>query len=77
MIHQTMHKGGMASMHHQNEVSVPAHQTVRFEPNGYHLMLMHPDRTLKSGDQVPINLVFSNDLKLEVVFVVSKDMPAK
>ena len=77
MIHRTIDEGGMARMHHQDRVLVPAGQFVRFEPNGYHLMLMHPSRALKKGDKVPVTLVFSNGYKMNIAFEVRTDMPAK
>ena len=77
MIHKTTHEGDMARMHHQNKVLVPAGQSVHFEPNGYHLMLMHPSRTLKSGDLVPVTLVFSDGYKVNISFEVRTDMPAR
>jgi copper(I)-binding protein len=77
MIHKTIDEGGMARMHHQDKVLVPAGQFVRFEPNGYHLMLMHPSTPLKSGDNVPVTLVFSNGYKTSIAFEVRTDMPEK
>jgi copper(I)-binding protein len=39
------------------QVSIPAHGTVRFEPDHAHLMLEHPS-ALKAGDHVTMTLTF-------------------
>lgn len=77
MIHQTMHEGGMARMHHQDQVTIPPHETIRFKPNGYHLMLMHPQQAIKSGDRVTIHLGFSDGSEQPVIFEVRKQAPVE
>jgi copper(I)-binding protein len=77
MIHQTTHEGGMARMHHQEQVPIPPRETIRFEPNGYHLMLMHPQQVIKSGDLVTIQLGFSDGSEQRVIFEVRKQAPVK
>lgn len=71
-IHHTVFKDGIASMIHQQSVRIPAYSTVKFEPNGLHLMLINPRRELKVGDKVKITLRFSNYRKVKVVFQVRK-----
>jgi len=77
MIHRTMHEGGMARMHHQDQVTIPPHEEIRFEPNGYHLMLMHPQQAIKNGDRVTIQLGFSDGSEQHVIFEVRKQAPVK
>jgi len=77
MIHRTEQKGGMAHMTHQKQVTIPANGKVVFAPGGYHLMLMEPERSLRAGDQVTVNLVFADESELSAVFKVRKDMPMK
>ncbi len=77
MIHRTTHESGMARMHHQRQVLIPPGKTIRFEPNGYHLMLMHPKLAIKSGDQITIQLGFSDDSEQHVIFEARKQAPEK
>jgi hypothetical protein len=37
---------------------IPAGQTVRLEPGGYHLMLIGPKRAFRIGDSIPVTLRF-------------------
>lgn len=71
-MHHTVFKDGIASMIHQQSVRIPAYSTVKFEPNGLHLMLINPRRELKVGDKVKITLRFSNYRKVKVIFPVRK-----
>lgn len=75
MIHRSEQKDGMAHMTHQKQVTIPANGIVVFAPGGYHLMLMHPKRPLRIGDQAIVNLVFADASKLSVNFKVLKDIP--
>ena len=59
-MHQTIIKDGMATMVQQQSVRIPARSKFRFEPKGYHLMLMQPKKDLRQGDRVKITLQFSN-----------------
>ncbi|MEE8387428.1 MAG: copper chaperone PCu(A)C [Acidiferrobacterales bacterium] len=71
-IHHTIIKDDMASMIRQQSVRIPRFSTVKFEPNGLHLMLIKPRRELRGGDKVKITLKFSNYRKVKVVFQVRK-----
>ncbi|MFV1996684.1 MAG: copper chaperone PCu(A)C [Acidiferrobacterales bacterium] len=71
-IHHTVFKDGLASMVLLQSLKIPAFSTVKFEPNGLHLMLANPKRELKAGDKVRITLKFSNSRRLKVVFPVRK-----
>ena len=51
------HEGGM-SMKPQDAVPAPAHQTVKFEPGGLHLMLIGLAQDLKPGDTFSLTLNF-------------------
>ena len=77
MIHRTEHKGGMAHMTHQKQVTIPANGKVVFAPGGYHLMLMEPKRSLREGDEVTVNLIFADKSKYNVIFKVRKSSPIK
>jgi copper(I)-binding protein len=49
---------GMTGMHHIDRLDVPAGQTVRLEPGGYHLMLMGLTSELAVGGTIELMLVF-------------------
>jgi len=72
MIHRTIVKGGMAGMVHASQIELAPNASLIFAPGGYHLMLMNPKRTLRTGDPVVINLEFRGGLVLPVAFEVRK-----
>ena len=72
MIHRTIVKDGMAGMAHAPRIELAANASLIFAPGGYHLMLMNPQRTLRTGDRVDINLEFHGGLVLPVAFEVRK-----
>ncbi len=72
MIHRTIVKEGMARMVHASQIELTPNASLIFVPGGYHLMLMNPQRTLRAGDSVVINLEFRGGLVLPVAFEVRK-----
>lgn len=58
MLHETVISDGMASMPHAASVPVPAGETVRLAPGGYHGMLMELTAALTEGDSFPVTLHF-------------------
>ncbi|KAA3626046.1 MAG: copper chaperone PCu(A)C [Proteobacteria bacterium] len=72
MLHQTVTKDGMAMMIHRQRIELPKGVELIFEPGGYHLMLLRPKRPLRLGDQVAIDLVFSDGTRQTVEFTVSR-----
>jgi len=58
MLHETIITEGVASMAHVKSVPVPAGQTVRLAPGGYHGMLMGLTTALKEGENFPVTLTF-------------------
>ena len=59
-IHLTQMAGGQMGMQRQDEASIAPHGSLEFKPGGYHLMLIHPLRTLKQGDEVELRFLFSD-----------------
>lgn len=59
-IHRSVMQGEMVSMEKQDSLDIPAGETVKLSPGGYHLMLFNPGKPLRSGDTAIINLSFSN-----------------
>lgn len=75
-IHQTTLHNGMAQMTAQASLPLPANSKVVLEPGGLHLMLMHPLRQLRAGDEVMLTLEFDDGATLAVtVPVVKKNAP--
>jgi copper(I)-binding protein len=70
MLHQSEMTGGMSSMHHVDEVDVPAGGNVAFAPGGYHLMCMQATSAITPGGIVPVTLTFKDGSKLTVPFQV-------
>lgn len=70
MLHRTMEEGGVAKMRSIDEVEVPAHGEVTFEPGGYHVMCMNPGEQMKPGNKVPVTLEFSDGAALQSDFDV-------
>ena len=58
MLHETVIKDGVASMPHAMTIPVPASQSVRLSPGGFHGMLMGLAAALKEGDSFPVSLSF-------------------
>ena len=70
-VHQSRVENGMARMSQVQQLSLEPGESHVFEPGGLHLMLMHPKRRLKPGDQVPITFHFSNQQTITGNFIVN------
>src|ERR1700733_11145594 len=70
MLHQSEMTGGMSSMHHVDEVDVPAGGSVAFAPGGYHLMCMQATSAITPGGNVPVTLIFKDGSKVTASFAV-------
>ena len=70
MLHQSEMRGGMSSMHHVDEVDVPAGGSIAFAPGGYHLMCMQATSAITPGAKVPVTLLFKDGSKITVPFEV-------
>jgi len=69
MIHQTtIDEQGIMQMSHTGQVTIPAGETVRFEPGGLHIMCTEKKSVLRAGD--PATLLLSFDLAGEVAVEV-------
>jgi copper(I)-binding protein len=70
MLHKSENKGGMSSMHHVDEVGVPAGGNVVFAPGGYHLMCMQATSAITPGANIAVTLSFKDGRTLTVPFQV-------
>ena len=57
---------GNSKMTHQDAVSIPAGETIRFEPGGLHIMLMNLTEDLVPGQTLPVTLVFEKLGKVQI-----------
>jgi len=57
-IHQSQVVGGIASMERLDSLALPAHNTIQFQPGGYHLMLVGLKRDLIQGESFSLDLQF-------------------
>lgn len=72
-IHKVVEKGGTSHMQPvQGGVSISAGGTVRFEPGGYHIMLIGLEKPVKPGDRLELLLTFEKHPPLRIVAVAKK-----
>ena len=70
-IHEMKMDNEVMKMSHLHAgVEIPAGETVRLLPGGYHLMLMKPGEQLKAGESRAIKLTFERAGSLEIDFQV-------
>lgn len=70
MLHRTQTEQGVASMVHQNNITIPAGATVKLEPGSYHIMAMQLTEGYKAGDTISGTLTFDKAGTLPVGFKV-------
>jgi copper(I)-binding protein len=67
-LHRSSTVGGTSRMTPVDQISVAPHSSLDFAAQGYHLMLLHPARTLKPRDRVTLTLTFADGAALSVAF---------
>lgn len=72
-IHETRSENGLMRMRPVEGVSLPAGDTVAFEPGGFHIMLIDITEQLEPGDTVAVTLVFGSGDRLELPAVSVQD----
>jgi copper(I)-binding protein len=70
MMHKSEQASGTDSMADVPSVEIPAGQTVKFAPGGYHLMCSDPGPAMKPGGSVPVTLHFSDGSQATIRFPV-------
>ncbi|NRB04365.1 MAG: copper chaperone PCu(A)C [Rhodobacteraceae bacterium] len=71
MIHTTEETDGIAKMRHVDRIEIPAGETVKLEPGGFHVMFMGLNGDpFEDGEQIPATLLFENAGALDIVFNV-------
>ncbi len=71
-LHETTMDGGVMRMRPVVGMPVEPGKPVTLAPGGGHIMLMHLNRDLKEGDQVPVTLIFEKAGKVNVMAPVVK-----
>lgn len=70
--HRSIEKDGVYKMVPYEKLLIPARQALELKPGDYHLMMIVPQRTLKSGDNVSVELSFADDSKAVLEMPVKK-----
>jgi copper(I)-binding protein len=65
-VHETVLRGGMATMAPVAHLVIPAGAQVRLEPAGTHAMLESLTRGFVAGDSLPVVFVFANGRRVDV-----------
>jgi copper(I)-binding protein len=72
-MHATLDEDGVMKMRRvENGVEVPAGGSVKFEPAGFHVMLIGLKEPLKEGARHPVTLVFQKAGEIAVEIAVEK-----
>jgi periplasmic copper chaperone A len=70
--HESLIRNGMATMIARDSLAISAGGEVVLSPGGYHMMLIGPQRMIKKGDKIAINLHFSDGSSHKVIANVMK-----
>lgn len=68
MIHQTVEEDGIAKMNHVDRIDLPAGETVKLTPGGFHVMFMGLESPLIDGETFPATLIFETAGEVDVTF---------
>lgn len=70
MLHRSVNVEGVMKMEHVHSAKIGAGAELVFEPGGYHIMLMQPQKEFLAGSEISITLGFKDGTRLESEFVV-------
>lgn len=65
-----MHQSVGQTMTMVSSMPIPAHGSITFRPDGYHVMIDKPTRTLRQGDHVRLTLTFGRSAPITVLVPV-------
>lgn len=71
-LHTHEMKDGMMSMHQVEKIEIPAKGEVALRPMGYHIMLIDLNKNIKDGENINIDLKFSDGENIKVTTPVKK-----
>ena len=72
MLHQSSIDNGVAKMRHLDNPIIKADETVKFEPNGKHIMLMGATENLWQLESFILNLKFSDGSSIQQTILLKK-----
>ncbi|MEE9342287.1 MAG: copper chaperone PCu(A)C [Gammaproteobacteria bacterium] len=77
MLHRSAVVNGMATMLHQDSLSIPAHGKIELKPGSFHLMMPAPSIPMRAGNAAYFILHFRNGdcLMIETSVKKASDMP--
>jgi copper(I)-binding protein len=75
-VHETKVENGVSTMRHAKASPLAARATLRFEPNGRHLMLMHPRKPMPAGAIVTLELRLADGRRIPAKLTVLREAPA-
>lgn len=70
-LHASSMEGGVMKMRHLEHLEIPAGKVIEFKPGGYHIMFIGLKKQLVEGDQVPLQLLFSDNLNQKHTLEIS------
>lgn len=73
-IHRTVITDGVARMRRQEDIFIPAGESLELKPGDYHLMLMGPKSQYKLNDELTVTLCLKHE---DVVDEIDVIMPVK
>ena len=75
VLHSSQMDEGMARMHHETSLEIPAHGRIELKPDGLHLMLEDLKKPLREGEMLRMKLKFERSGEVEVVLPVKPLVP--
>jgi len=73
-IHSTVkNDDGTMGMKEIRQIAVPANSIIKFEPGGYHIMLINLKRKLKTNSKIEFTFYFKTGGKVKIKAVVKKE----
>ncbi len=70
--HRSVEKDGAYRMVPHLHLHIAANASIELRPGDYHLMMFNPTSTLKEGDSVEVELVFSQEQTVNTTIPVKK-----
>lgn len=73
-LHNHINEDGVMKMRQVEQIEIPASGTVTLQPGGYHVMLIGLNKDLMEGDNIDLNLEFSDGSQQSLTVPVKKVM---
>lgn len=73
-LHEHTHNKGIMQMRQVSKIIIPANNSKKLQPGGFHIMLFGLQRKIKAGEKVNLILEFDNGTKENISATVKKIM---